>query len=157
MMSNLTTERKGNLITVTRTFDVTRELIFEVHSKCKHLMNWHGGEEWPLSECEMDFREGGRWSYCFKMQEEEPCGLAIYKEISRPGKISKELPTSLITLEFTEENGKTTIVNRWEYPTDSDLDLMLEIGAIEGLTEIWDRLEDYLKLIHTKDKNEEND
>ena len=157
MMSNLTTEKKGNVMTLTRTFDAPRDLVFEVHSKCKHLMNWYGGEEWPLSKCEMDFREGGRWTYCFKMPEEEPCGLAIYKQISRPGKIvykdhfldgkggiSKELPASLMTLEFTEEYGKTTIVNRWEYPTDSDLDLMLEMGALEGLAEIWDRLHKYL-------------
>ncbi|TVR30893.1 MAG: SRPBCC domain-containing protein, partial [Balneolaceae bacterium] len=29
-------------------------------------------------------------------------------------------------------------------PTEKDLDLMLQMGAIEGLTEIWDRLHNYL-------------
>lgn len=156
-MSKLTTEQKGNVMVVKRTFDAPRDLVFEVHSDCKHLMNWYGGDEWPLSKCELDFRIGGKWFYCFKMPDDEPCGMAIYKEISRPdeivykdhfldekGEISKELPYSLITLEFTEENGKTTIVNSWEYPTEPDLDLMLEMGAVEGLTEIWDRLEEHL-------------
>jgi len=157
-MNKLTTEQKENVMIVSRTFDAPRELVFDVHSDCKHLMNWYGGEEWPLSKCEMEFREGGRWSYCFNIPEEgEHCGLAIYKEINRPekidyndhfldetGEISKELPSSIISLEFSEENGKTTIVNRWEYPTEKDLDLMLEMGAVEGLTEIWDRLEKHL-------------
>lgn len=156
------------MIVVTRTFNAPRELVFEVHSDCKHLMNWYGGEEWPLSKCEMDFREGGRWNYCFKMPDEEACGLAVYKEISRPekivykehfldeqGEISKELPSGLISLEFTEENGKATLVSRWEYPTDSDLDLMLEMGAIEGQTEVLDRLEEYLKQLQTKEKNDD--
>ncbi len=156
-MNKLTSEKKGNIMIVKRTFDAPRDLVFEVHSNCKHLMNWYGGDQWPLSKCVMDFREGGRWTYCFKMPDEEACGVAIYEKISRPeeivykdhfldeeGKISKEFPSSLITLEFTEENGKTTVVNRWEYPTEKDLDLMLQMGAIEGLTEIWDRLHNYL-------------
>lgn len=162
MMSNLKTDKKGKVMVVTRTFDASRELVFEVHSDCKHLMNWYGGNEWPLSTCEMDFCEGGRWSYCFKMPEEAPCGLAIYKEINKPekivykdhfldekGAINNELPSSLITIEFIEKNGKTTVVNRWEYPTESDLDLMLEMGAVEGLTEVWDRLGTYLEGIQS--------
>jgi uncharacterized protein YndB with AHSA1/START domain len=157
-MSKITTEQKGNVMLVTRTFDAHRELVFEVHSDCKHLVNWYGGDEWPLAKCEMDFRPGGRWTYCFTMQNEEPCGLAIFREIRRPekivykdhfldenGEISKELPPSLITIELTEESGKTTIVNRWEYLTEADLNLMLDMGAVEGLTEIWDRLDNYLK------------
>ena len=156
-MNKISTEQKVNVMIVKRTFDAPRDLTFEVHSECKHLTNWYGGKDWPLSKCEMDFRVGGRWSYCFKIPDEDACGLAIYKEISKPekivykdhfldeqGNISSELPSSLITLEFTEENGKTTIVNRWEYPTEKDLNKMLEMGAIEGLTEIWDRLHAYL-------------
>ncbi len=159
-MSEPYTEKKGDVMIVKRTFDAPRELVFDVHSNCRHLINWYGGEGWPLAKCEMDFREGGRWSYCFKMPDEEACGMAIFKEINRPtkivykdhfldedGEISKELPSGLITLEFTEKNGKTTIVNRWKYPTESDLDLMLEMGAVEGLTDIWDRLQEYLVTI----------
>jgi uncharacterized protein YndB with AHSA1/START domain len=156
-MNEITSEQKGNVMIVKRTFDAPMDLLFEVHSDCKHLMNWYGGDEWPLSKCEMDFRVGGKWNYCFKMPDEEACGLAIYKEIKRPdkivykdhfldkqGDINKELPSSLITFEFIEENEKTTVVNRWEYTTEKDLNLMLEMGAIEGLTEIWDRLHRYL-------------
>ncbi len=62
------------------------------------------------------------------------------------------MPPGLMTLEFSEENGKTTIVNRWEYPTESDLDLMLEMGAIDGLTEVWDRLQSYLTQLKTMEK-----
>ncbi len=163
-MSDQTAEQKGNVMTVTRTFYAPRDLVFEVHTDCKHLVNWYGGESWPLTRCEMDFREGGRRLYCFKMPDAEPCGLVIYKQIRRPeiivykdhfldkkGEISKELPSSIITLEFTEKNGKTIVVNRWEYPTENDLDLMLEMGAIEGLNEVWDRLHNYLEKLDTNE------
>ncbi len=161
-MSDQTAEQKENVMTVTRTFDAPRDLVFEVHTDCKHLVNWYGGESWPLARCEMDFREGGRWHYCFKMPDEEPCGLVIYKQIRRPekivykdhfldenGDISKELSPSLITLEFSENSGKTTITCQWEYPTKSDLDSMLEMGALEGQTEVWERLKNYLEQLKT--------
>ena len=86
-MSELTHEQKSNVMIVKRIFDEPRGLVFEVYSSCKHLMNWYGGNEQPLSNCEMDFREGSKWTYCFKMPDEEPCGMAIYKEIKKPEKI----------------------------------------------------------------------
>ena len=157
-MSKLNSDRKGNKMIVKRTFNAPRDLVFEVHSNCEHLMNWYGGEEWPLSKCEIDFRVGGRWQYCFKMPDLEACALAIFDEIKRPEKIvykehfldengeySDEMPVGVITLEFIEEGEKTTIVNCWEYPSERDLDMMLEMGAIDGLTEVWNRLNDYLK------------
>lgn len=162
-MSKITTEQKGNVMIVKCTFDAPRELVFDVHSNCKHLVNWYGGKEWPLSKCEMDFREGGSWNYCFKMPDEEACGLAIFKKINRPdkivykdhflddmGEISQELSPGLITIEFIEVDGKTTVVNSWEYPTEKDLNLMLEMGAVEGLTEILDRLLNYLNQLQSK-------
>lgn len=168
-MSNQTEERKGNIMMVSRTFEAPRGLVFEVFSDCSHLMNWYGGHEWPLVKCELDFREGGRWLYCMNIQDEElACGMAIYQEIIRPekitykdhflddrGEISRELPSSLITFEFKEDGGKTTVINRWEYPTEADLDSMLEMGAIEGLTEIWSRLNEYLKHVKTKEVNDD--
>ncbi len=158
-MSKQKTEQHKNKMWVSRTFNAPIELVFEVHSDCNHLMNWYGGEDWPLTSCEIDFQVEGRWSYCFKNPEGPPnCSLAIFKEINKPekivymehfldedGKISKDLPPVLISLEFTGESGKTTIVSSWEYPSESDLNLMLEMGALEGLTAVWDRLESYLK------------
>lgn len=166
-MSKQTIDKQGNKMVISRTFDAPANLVFEVHSSCKHLLNWYGGSEWPLVKCNMDFRVGGKWSYCFEIAGEgQTCGLAVYKEIRKPeiivykdhfldenGNISQELPPSIITYEFSEVNGKTTIINTWEYPTDSDLDNMIEMGAIEGLTDIWNSLESYLKKNNRKQKN----
>jgi len=157
-MNKLTTELKENVMIVTRIFDAPRELVFEVHSSCKHLMKWYGGEKWPLVKCEMEFKIGGTWNYCFSNPDGgSMCATAKFREIVRPGKITylehfldengninSDFPAGLITYDFSDKDGKTEIVNRWEYPTKKDLDLMLEMGAVEGLTEIWDRLEKHL-------------
>ncbi len=156
-MNKLTTEQKGNVITVSRIFDAPRELVFDVHADCNHLVKWFGGDTWPLSKCEMDFREGGRWHYCFKMPEGNSCALAVFKKIKRPetivylehfldenGEINKEFPAGLLSYEFSETDGKTQIKSRWEYPSKEDMDMMLEMGAVDGLTEVWERLDKHL-------------
>lgn len=165
IMSEITTEKKGNKMVISRLFDAPRELVFEVYSNCNHLMKWYGGEGWPLAKCELDFKVGGKWTYCFDIAGEGlTCGMAIYKEIEKPykiaykdhfldedGSVSKELPSSLITFEFTESEGKTLVTNTWEYPSDADLDQMIEMGAVEGITDIWMSLENYLLTINEKE------
>ncbi len=161
MMNKIKTKQTDNTFTVQRIFDAPRELVFEVHSDCKHLMEWYGGEQWPLISCNMDFRVGGIWSYCFSNPEGgSMCARAEFREIERPekiiylehfldenGNINHEFPAGLITFSFIDQDGKTEIINLWEYPSKKEMDMMLEMGAVEGLTEIWVRLENYLKKI----------
>jgi uncharacterized protein YndB with AHSA1/START domain len=161
MMNELTTKQKDNVITVQRTFDAPRELVFDVHTNCKHLEKWYGGEQWPLAKCDMDFRVGGTWNYCFSDPEGGlMCARAEYREIERPekitylehfldenGSINHEFPAGLITYNFIDRNGKTEIINRWEYPSKEETDMMLQMGAVEGLTEVWERLDTYLKML----------
>jgi uncharacterized protein YndB with AHSA1/START domain len=105
-------EKKERELIITRIFDAPQAIVFEAHSDCKHLLNWWGPREWPLTTCKMDFREGGEWLYCMKGPNGElACGIAVYKEINKPvkiiyddffadkdGNINKDLPASLITL-----------------------------------------------------------
>lgn len=56
MTNSQTAERRGNEMIITRTFVAACELIFEVHSDCKHLMNWWGGRE-RLNEYLVRFKD----------------------------------------------------------------------------------------------------
>lgn len=150
-----TTERE---LIFTRIFDAPRPLVYETYSECKHLENWWGPREWPISTCEMDFREGGRWLYCMKGPDEQlACGKAVYKEIVRPerivyddffvdesGVVNEELPTGLVTFNFEDEGEKTKVTGSTLYPQASDLQTVLEMGVIEGMTETMDRLDELL-------------
>lgn len=161
MKNKLTTERTENIMIVRRTFDAPRELVFDVHTDCNHLKKWYGGEQWPLVKCEMNFMIGGIWKYCFSDPDGgEMCAKAEYRVIKRPEKITyfehflddngdmnSNFPAGLITYDFIDKNGNTEIINRWEYPSEKDMDWMVENGAVEGLTEIWHRLEKYLSIV----------
>ena len=69
----LKVETNGNELITTRKFNAPRKLVFEAHSDCKHLMNWWGPREWPLSYCKMDFRVNGTWHY-WKIYEARATG-----------------------------------------------------------------------------------
>lgn len=158
-MSKTQVETKGRELTITHVFDAPRKLVFETHSDCKHLKHWWGPRTWPLSYCKMDFRTNGTWHYSMKGPNpgDESWGKVMYKDIKAPeriaymdyfsdkdGNVNKDLPAGEVTMEFTEQNGKTKVTSVVKYPTEVDLKKVLEMGMIEGMSETLDRLEEYL-------------
>ncbi len=145
-------------LTLTRTFNAPRELVFDAFSKCEHLQHWWGPRGWTLPVCDIDFRPGGIWNYCMKGPNgEDSCGIMTFHEIERPvrfvstdqfadtdGNVMEGMPTMRNTVIFSEEGGRTTITNHVEYETDEQLQTVIEMGMLEGVTETWDRLEEYL-------------
>jgi uncharacterized protein YndB with AHSA1/START domain len=58
-----------NLI-VTRTFDAPVELVWEVWSNPKHIMQWWGPDGFSSPSAEIDFREGGTSLVCMRAPKE---------------------------------------------------------------------------------------
>jgi uncharacterized protein YndB with AHSA1/START domain len=84
-------------------------------------------------------------------------GLAIYKEIVEPERIvyedhfsdkdgnpNKELPYTVARTEFLERDGKTILRSTANYATAEDLQKVLDMGMVAGVTETFDRLAEYL-------------
>ena len=152
-------ETQGTDLILTRVFDAPREKVFEAHSDCKHLKNWWGPREWPLTFCDIEFRVGGRWHYCMTGPDgTQAWGLAIYEQIKAPellayqdcfsdkdGNVNSSLPITVVRTEFQEENGKTTVRSFARYGSQEDLQKVMDMGMVEGIRETWDRLEEYLK------------
>jgi uncharacterized protein YndB with AHSA1/START domain len=164
-MSTVTSKQKvetnGAELTFTREFDAPRKLVFETYSDCKHLQNWWGPRSWPLSYCKMDFRAEGKWHFCMKGPDgTEAWGLAVYKVIKAPekihfedyfsdkdGKPNKDMPYTTIQVDFIEKDGKTIVKSVAKYSNKEDLQKVIDMGMIEGMTETYDRLEEYLPVV----------
>lgn len=155
-------QTEGRKLILTRDFEAPRALVFEVWSNCKHLKHWWGPKEWPMDECNMDFREGGEWRYCLRGPNEgdESWGKAIYQEINKPekivykdhftdenGNINEEMPELLITVEFTEHEGKTSQIQTALFDTPETREKIVEMGFIDGMNSSLDRLEEHLATI----------
>jgi uncharacterized protein YndB with AHSA1/START domain len=154
----MSTQIEGLDFIASRVFDAPRELVFQAFSDCRHLVHWWGPTGWTLPVCDIDFRTGGTWRYCMRGPDGQPsCGKATYREIVEPerivytdeftdqdGNVTPETPEMLVTVTFSEENGKTTLTNRARFASAKDLEFVIGIGMVDGLTETWDRLAAYL-------------
>lgn len=46
---------------VTRKMAVPARYLFRAHASAEHIMRWFGPVGYPVTECDYDFRVGGRW------------------------------------------------------------------------------------------------
>lgn len=151
-------EKSGRELLMERVFDAPRELVWKAFSEPQQIAQWWGPKGWTVPISNMDFRVGGTWHYCMRGPGgEESWGKAIYREIVEPqrfvyvdsfadaeGNSVPGMPETVITMEFTEQAGKTKITSRAEFASAEDLQAVLDMGMVEGLTETWDRLEEHL-------------
>jgi uncharacterized protein YndB with AHSA1/START domain len=155
---DLKIETQGTDLILTRIFDAPREKVFEAHSECKHVKNWWGPRQWPLTDCRMEFRVGGRWHYCMTGPDgTQSWGLAIYENIKAPellayqdcfsdkeGNVNTDFPITVVRIEFADTDGKTTVKSIARYGSTDDLQKVKDMGMIDGIRETWDRLDEYL-------------
>lgn len=164
-MNQLKSRVDGDKVLVLeRIFNAPQELVFQMFKEPEHLKHWWGPTGWELPVCNIDFRPGGTWHYCMKCMEQgeyygmESWGKAIYKDIVEPemihytdyfsdavGNIDESLPASNNTVEFIDLDGTTKLVNRSEYVSAEELQKVLDMGMLHGITETWDRLEKHLQ------------
>jgi uncharacterized protein YndB with AHSA1/START domain len=141
-----------------RVFDAPRALVWKAFTEPERLKHWWGPKGWTLPVCTMDFRVGGIWHYCMRGPEgEEGWGKAIYREIVEPERIVYTdtfadaegvpvagMPQMQITVVFIDHDGKTKLISRAQFASRADLDATMAMGMVQGISETWDRLADYL-------------
>jgi uncharacterized protein YndB with AHSA1/START domain len=93
-------------------------MLFQAYSTREHLMKWFGPRGWPLTLCEVDFREGGRFRFAMTGptgEQNTPFG-GEYLEIVPDRKIvydnGFEAPGAermIVTVTFEEKRDETTL------------------------------------------------
>jgi len=171
MANPMLIKAEGSVLTLQRVFDAPRELVFRAFTEAEHLKHWWGPRGWEVTECQVDFREGGSWFYCFKCMDKEQgdfygmesWGKAIYGEIDAPanyayvdyfsdaeGTINEEMPAAKSTMIFHEqEGGKTRVVCHSSYASEEALQQVIAMGMEQGITETWDRLGEHLQAVQS--------
>ena len=158
--NKLTVATQGDLeFVTTRVFDAPRELVFEAHSSCEHMMKWWGPRRLENVSCEIDFRPGGKWRIVQRDQSGGPeFGFrGEFREIVPPERITWTFEfepmaghISVQTATFEEHDGKTTLTAVARFDTKEDRDGMLESGMEEGAAETYDRLDEYLEVLRAR-------
>ena len=139
-------------IVVTRVVAAPRRLVFEAWTRPEHVARWMlGPKGWTMSVCEIDLRVGGVWHFVWRRSDGTELAMrGVYREIAPPERLVSteawggEWPETLNTLVLSEEDGRTTITQRMLYVSKEVRDAALKTGMLEGMSESFDRLAEYL-------------
>jgi uncharacterized protein YndB with AHSA1/START domain len=143
---NAATKQQGG-ITITRSFDAPRELVFKAWTEPARFAQWFGGKEStiPVSSVSMDLRTGGAWrATMFAGPEKiEIPWKGVYLEVTPPERLVFTLTdqpgdeTDVVTVILTEKAGKTEMVFRQD---GGHLDEAGYAGAKAGWLVFFDEL-----------------
>jgi uncharacterized protein YndB with AHSA1/START domain len=139
-------------IRMTRLFDAPRGLVFEAMTKPEHVRRWWGilTDKHSVSVCEIDLRVGGAWRFVGRTSKGDiPAFYGVYREIDAPRRlvfteIFEPFPDaeSVVTSEFTEENGKTRLTVTALYPSLDVRNIVMQSGMEKGAAASYDKLEE---------------
>jgi uncharacterized protein YndB with AHSA1/START domain len=142
-------------IVLTRLFDAPRHLVFAAMTQPEHVKRWWGclNEGYSVPVCEIDLRPGGAWRFVNRTPKGEDAEFyGVYREVTPPERlvfteIYAPYPEveSIVTSEFTEENGKTRLTATCVYPSIEVRDMVVSSGMSKGAAISYDRLEDLVR------------
>jgi uncharacterized protein YndB with AHSA1/START domain len=133
-------------LSLSRTFDAPREVVFEAWTDPTVLKEWWGPGGFTTPSVEMDLREGGK----YRIAMQPPVGDLVYvggtfREIRPPARLvytwaweEDDGPghESLVTLDFADRNGKTVLTLTHERLADAES----RDGHVDGWSSSLDRL-----------------
>lgn len=147
-------ELAGDLdIRMSRTFDAPRALVWRANTEAEHFARWWGPRGYTTDVREMDVRVGGRW----ESLQTNPAGNTYrfwgeFLEVAQPERLVftqrfGEYPPLIVTIEFGEHEGKTTLDSTIHFDTPEARTATLKQGMEWGARESWDRLAELLAIL----------
>ena len=159
-----TVSKTKNEIVITRYFHAPVEKVWEAWKNPEFMKNWWAPKECTTPHCKIDFRTGGRFHFCMRMNDgTEIWGLGIYLKIiknelieyddsfadekgnpvppSYYGMSESHPESSRVTVRFTENNGVTELTLHHRINEG----VAEREGMIQGWSEMLDRLESIVK------------
>lgn len=139
---------------VTREFDAPRALVFDALTRPELITRWYGPPG-AIEVCESDTRPGGAWRFVSKVRDKLVTQYGTYTEVDPPARFVRterwedwDPGETVVTLELTEQGGKTLMTQRMLFPSQEVRDVVLKGGLTpKGTSEFYDRLEGLLREI----------
>lgn len=159
MSANKASSRvEGSKLIIERFFDAPKELVFSMFIEPNHLGRWWGPNGWETAIYKMEVKPGGVWHYCMRSPDgRESWGKALYREVSPPDRLvyvdafsdeqgneAAGMPVVLITMDFSSEGNGSKVVSQTIFETQEELQKVVDMQAVEGTSETYDRLENYM-------------
>jgi uncharacterized glyoxalase superfamily protein PhnB/uncharacterized protein YndB with AHSA1/START domain len=92
-------ETAGAPFTISRTFEVARETLWDCFTDVERMKQWWGPKGVSITHATMDLRPGGTFHYCMRTPDgNEMWGRQVYREIAPPERI-------VLVNSFSDEQG----------------------------------------------------
>jgi uncharacterized protein YndB with AHSA1/START domain len=153
----------SRLVTITRTLDAPRELVFRLWSRPELLTRWYAPRRCRLEVLSFDFREGGEFRYRIREPDGSGCLCSsIFTEIAAPERIVYTMwfsdeqggfvtaksagadpdwpDRTTVTVTFVENDGRTTLTLHQTVPES----VAKRTGAYPSWVEMLERLSEEL-------------
>jgi uncharacterized protein YndB with AHSA1/START domain len=113
--------REDLTLTIARTFEAPRALVFAAWTDPAHLAKWWGPRGYVLQSCEVEARPGGAYRFCIRSPEGRDNRMwGSYREVVPPERLvlagswvdadgTPIGPTSVLTLIFEDLGGRTRL------------------------------------------------
>jgi uncharacterized protein YndB with AHSA1/START domain len=146
-------------VKVVRSFKAPRELVYKAYTTPELVKRWLlGPPGWEMPVCEMDVRVGGkyRWRWRSTAEGKEFGFHGEFKEVSAPSKLVHSEyydagdvggdmgEGSLITVEFTEDAGVTTMTSLMDFGNKQARDAAVSTGMTDGMEQSYQLLDGLL-------------
>ena len=162
LLFDFTLDKSKKTAFINREFDADLSLVWDAFTKQEILDQWWAPKPFVSKTKYMDFKVGGRRFYAMVSPEgHERWAIQKYSSISPKTNFkflnafadeneNPQLPGSDWDLNFSEENGKTTV--RISIYNDSleRMEKMIEMGFMEGMTATLNYLETLLATLSKK-------
>jgi len=146
-------------VRVKRSFNAPRDLVWDAHTKPELVRRWMlGPPGWSMPVCEMDVRVGGKYRWRWRAEDsgKEFGFYGEFREVAKPGKlvhaesydpgdVGGAMPASepaIITTEFVEASGVTTLTMTMLFPSKEARDGAVSTGMTDGMEMGYARLDD---------------
>jgi uncharacterized protein YndB with AHSA1/START domain len=157
---------ENKTLIVERTFNAPRDRVWGAYANADQFAKWWGPKGFETTVKEFEFKPGGKNHYGMKCVDERQAewfgqtswGMMVFEDVDKPnsfvykdyftdeaGTINEDLPAMTITMDFIEEDGKTKLVSRGVVGSKEELEKLVNMGMIEGLTSTLDKLEAFVE------------
>lgn len=147
-------------VEVKRSFKANQALVFKAYTTPALMQRWLCAlPGWEFPVCEMDLREGGKYRWRWKNESEKiefgfhgvfrqvkASQILSHTQIFDPGTMGGDMGSEcLVTVNFLEAEGITTVTTEIKYQSKEDMEKALETGMTDGMEISYQQLDEVLR------------
>lgn len=156
---SITADLQTNRLTIRRSFDAPKALVWNCYTKAELLDQWFAPEPLTARTKSMEFREGGHWHFAmidpdgtkywgrFDYDTIDPTDSYRARDAfsDETGTVNQDMPVSVWDVTFEESAPHTVVQIVATYETAEAMQSVRDMGMETGMISIFQRLDSLLK------------